>query len=125
MKIIELSKFTPSGKDSHASYYSQSQPFAIYFVYPQNGENVIVKGMSREVRDYVLKHYPMALFRYTYWQKGEHRGDWCFSGRGRYVNWDKKKRKYKFIFFSGPKSKVFYLKRMPHRWIPEFNELIG
>jgi len=116
MKIIELSKFSPSRRS-----YGGSEPFAMYFVYPKGEEPCLVKGTSDEVRDYVDKHFPIALFRYTFWQNGKSRGHWQFTGSGRYISYNG--RKIVVHIHDSPKNvRELSFRRLPHRWIPEFDQ---
>ena len=109
MKTIELSGF----EKRHPSC-----PWAMYFVYPQDGEPVVVKGMSRDVVQYVREHYPVALVRYTYWKDGVSRGHWMFTNSN---------HERRFVVRDGRRWKVwigdrtYSFRRLPRRWIPEFD----
>jgi hypothetical protein len=59
------------------SEYGGSQPWAIAFCYPASGP-VVVKGMSKQVYDYV-NTLPPATVCYTHWKHGKSCGYWSLN----------------------------------------------
>ena len=109
---IELSKFYSCRK------HWFSQPFTICFVYPKDGKPFVLKGMAPDVDDYLSK-IGLALYRSTYWQDGKSRGSWAFTDSNRYVE---KLPNGKFcVTIYGMANKTINFRRMPKRWIPEFD----
>jgi len=105
------------------------------FVYSRNHGNFILEGYSHEVDEYLHKNYTHYFYRYTYWYNGKSRGGWKFwkdtvgiippSKSG-------KEWKYTIRLWTGGRHNVsieesnktcLKLKRLPKRWIPEFNKL--
>lgn len=119
MQTIELSKFHKT------KTFGMSDPYVIYFVYPKDGQPVMVKGMYREVDEFVKEKYPMAIYRWTMWKDGKSRGHWGFTCPNRYaietvVNGH---RRIKITIYHDNRGRVeFTLRRMPKRWIPEFDD---
>jgi hypothetical protein len=120
MKEIILSEFKPTDK----------QPFAIFFVYPKDGEPIVVKGMCDEVKNFVNSSFPNAIYRYTFWNDGVSRGSWSFaksSESSRYIctatdKLGNYKRGYDIRIYKDRKLvKTLYLRRIPHKWIPEYD----
>ena len=115
MKTIELSDFEKR---------CPSCPWAIYFIYPKDGEPVVVKGMSKDVVQYVREHYPVALVRYTFWKDGVSRGHWMFTNSNHPIRYHEPGR---FVMRDGRRWKVmigdrtYSFRRLPKRWIPEFD----
>jgi len=117
MKTIELSRF----EKTKSSRFGGTQAFVIYFVYPKNGEAVVVKGMSEEVEKYVKEHYPIAFYRYTMWRNGFGRGYWRFTDRYRFISHEGRRLRVTIYHKNGDLKRVFTLRRIPHKWIPEFD----
>jgi len=111
-KTIELSKF----EKTKGSY-------SIYFVYPKNGQPVVIKGMHKYMGPYIKKHYPMALVRYTFWENGRSRGSWCFTCKGIYVSQNYKSNKRYTVkkYMSNGNIVTKQFKRLPKKWIPFFD----
>ena len=110
MKTIELSKFEAN---------TVGTPWAVYFVYPKDGEPVLVKGTSDEVFSYVKENYPVALIRYTYWRNGISRGGWRFTSSHRYVI--RAGRRWRVSVKRGDYWYDYSFRRLPKKWIPEFD----
>jgi hypothetical protein len=124
-KRIDLAPFTPG---------VSRLPFAMYFVYPKFGENFVVTGPTEEVKDYVdniAKKTP-CFWCYTYWKNGVSRGGWQSS---HFFIFRKAKREGNDGGSQGPVvfelsgrdgvGNGFLLRRMPHKWIPEFDQFIS
>ncbi len=115
MKTIELSKFEKTRRK-----YGGTQPFVIYFVYPKDGEPVVVKGMYDAVEKYVKQTFPLALYRWTMWVDGGSRGGWSFTCEGRYIH--RKGRRHELSVYDGNKLvRKLSFRRVPRKWIPEFD----
>jgi hypothetical protein len=133
MNEITLHDFVPGSRN----------PWTMFFVYCKDGSSFIVKGHPHSCEQYVLcncKH--PCLVRYTYWKDGVSRGSWTFYDaftklqywkNGQWLQTNivttkirrfirREGNKYKLIVFSENKKvleKTF--KRVPHKWIPEFD----
>lgn len=136
-KRIDLAPFMSRPE---ADRYVHTHPFTICFVYPKNGENFVVTG-PHEVVDAYLKKFTATMpcfWRWTYWKDGENRGGW--SATHFYIVSKAKREKkddWGIVQRRGPVAheisgysedgKVvasFMLRRMPHRWIPEFDRFL-
>jgi ABC-type sulfate transport system substrate-binding protein len=118
MQTIELSKF------HHTKTHGFADPYVIYFVYPKDGQPVMVKGMYREVEAFVKETYPMSFYRWTMWKGGESRGSWGFACKDKYAMEtivDGRRRVEVSIFNNRTLVRKFTLRRMPKKWIPEFD----
>jgi len=118
--------------------------FTIAFVYAKSG-NMVVKGYHKEVEEYIQKNFTNYFVKYTLWSKNplmrmsgncrtivdfwkEDIGIFCPSLRSR----SKSSDKFKFIIkpyscgFGKQLSKkeleekTLKFKRLPNKWIPEF-----
>lgn len=116
MREIILSEFEKT-RDS----WGNAMPFAIAFVYPKNGDPVVVKGMLLQVEKYVEKTFPVSFYNISMWKNGRTRGSWQFTNDRGYVF--RRKNKWEIVLRNkdSKEYKEMYLKRMPHRWIPEFD----
>jgi len=115
--------------------------YVLCFVYSKYQGNFVLKGYYREVKEYLKKNYTHYFYNMSMQWMGSHRDFWSFwkSSIGvheprkyrkgvsrqdqmfsvrRYVNWDAEDEEHK-------KADVETLrfKRMPKRWIPEFDKL--
>lgn len=128
-KVIEIE---PDGK---RGWSGGAYTFA--FVYSNKG-NFLVKGYIREVEKYLetlkqkgYKYFVNLSLRHTktYAVSTNHRDIWKFYKDNDFSIWqpDKehnKKNWHKWQIYSCIDSKVIMtFKRMPNRWIPEFDEL--
>ena len=120
---VQLSPFI-----STRSPYGYAMSYCIAFAYPKLWQPFIVKGMSAEVRQFIDR-YDMALIYITYWRGGVCRGLWQFNNKSggtlRYyythVSHSKHKHHRVEIMQDGVIVKTLYFRRMPRKWIPEFN----
>lgn len=149
MRTVELSRF----KKTSSNFHGGSQGFEIVFIYMQNGDSFVLKGMEEEVCNYLQELAIRGSFLYcrTHYCHGRLHGKktWRFGGPSAYGrkvsyrrdypaghNWDDEfKPGYKpprMRFFititkpdpdspTGKTSHRFSLRRMPKKWIPEFN----
>lgn len=132
MKTIELSKYkgkravTLPQSSRHGT--GRSDPFSIAFVYPREGDPVVVKGIHGEVLKYVKAHFPVSLVRFTFWQNGVSRGLWRFFGVRIYVTHssqitkvDKDRRGFTVTVFNSDNRTNFHFRRMPKKWLSIFD----
>ena len=106
------------------------------FVYSRHNGNFILEGFRGEVEDYLKKTYTHYFCYISMWNHGQSRGHWHFWKD--YVGIftpDKHRKDWKYTIrpYSNayghvtPKEeieeKTLHFKRMPKRWIPEFNKL--
>jgi hypothetical protein len=123
-----------------------NDPYCFAFVYSRKG-NFLVKGMFSEVKEYIQENLTDALVKYTFFHNGKSRGYWEFvnkqeyvlSGSGRtrckrrlvyehderdkYGRYPGKRKGYVVLLRGEKRSKKLYFKRLPHKWIPEFDSL--
>jgi len=104
------------------------------FVYSRYAGNFVLKGYYKEVQDYLKKNYTHYFVNYSLWWKGKHRDIWGFWKKdvdifNVSVRERKKGKKIEVRPYSGSepdeetlKAKTFKFKRLPKRWIPEFNK---
>ena len=112
--------------------------YCLCFVYSKYNGNFVLKGYYREVKKYLKKNYTHYFYNITLWHKGFSRNIWHFWKKdiGIFdvgVRERKKGRKTQVRPYSCSyenkfteeeiKSKTFYFKRLPKRWIPEFDKL--
>ena len=115
------------------SYERMSPPYSIAFVYSKCGRNCIVKGDHTLVREYIKNNFSYALVNFSMWKDGRSRNFWrfifdekryCYNLRSQSTNG---KKKYVLrIFEKVDRLKFVNLKtltfrRMPNRWIDDFN----
>jgi len=121
--------------------------YVLAFVYSKYKGNVVIKGYMREVEEYIKKNFTHYFVNYTLWYMGSHRDIWQFwkkgigiheptrsTKRGKikakdrkfsvrpYVEWtydgaEERERRWKEA-----EEQALYFKRMPKRWIPEFDK---
>ncbi|MFW6173082.1 MAG: hypothetical protein ACOC5T_05000 [Elusimicrobiota bacterium] len=127
MKTIELSKFkkTFAGK-SFGGFGADTQAFVMAFVYSNKG-NFVVKGMDKEVRDYVETHFPQSIFNFVWYKNGKSRNMWLSPKKLLlYIENIRcgKRSKYKIILFDQNKKQktIGVFRKVPHKWLPEYNE---
>jgi hypothetical protein len=117
--------------DGHPEWYGGAR--AMYFVYSKDHGNFILEGYHREVSEYLKKNYTHYFYRYTYWYNGKSRGGWKFWKDTVGIIAPSKLRKewkYEIRLWTGGRHYVsveesnktkLSLKRLPKRWIPEFD----
>ena len=106
------------------------------FVYSKNHGNFILEGFRGEVEEYLQKNYTHYFCFWSMWHMGQSRGHWDFwkdsvgifdPSRSR-KDWKYLVRPYSSYgeHTTTPeeiKEKTFSFKRLPKRWIPEFDKL--
>lgn len=113
--------------------------YVLCFVYSKYKGNFVLKGYSKEVGEYLKKNYTHYFYYMSYWHQGFSRGHWDFwketvgifepDRKGR-----RKEKKYMVRPYGGSwvedapdkdeiKKKTLKFKRLPKRWIPEFDKL--
>lgn len=124
--------------------------YVLAFVYSKHKGNVVVKGYMREVETYIKKNIKTHYFvNYSLWYLGSHRDIWEFwkdsigihepqrSGkRGEKIkpenkrfcvkphtdwSWEVSEEEYQKQREEADRQ-ALYFKRMPKRWIPEFDK---
>ena len=123
--IIEI---MPDGK---ADWYEGS--YCLLFVYSKYNGNFIIKGYRREALKYLKENYNHYFYYVSMWHNGKSRGHWKFWKESDIIIFEpSKEEKYsKFRFvkydrnngFNTTNSFELSFKRMPKRWIPEFDNL--
>ena len=105
------------------------------FVYSRDHGNFILEGYRGEVGEYLKKNYTHYFCYISMWNQGRSRGHWyfwkdnigIFEPSKVYKSW-----KYVVRPYTGGRSnvsvedsdkKALKFKRLPKRWIPEFNKL--
>lgn len=102
----------------------------MFFVYSKNNGNFILKGYRREVEKYLKENYKHYFYYVSMWYRGCSRGHWKFWKEDVTIfepSRTTKTFKYKVVKYNNnqyPSKRVkeLDLKRLPKRWIPEFNE---
>ena len=112
-------------------WYGGARTFA--FVYSRYAGNFILEGFHKEVEAYLKKNYTHYFVNYSLWWHGEHRDIWDFwKDNIGIFSPNKKKRDWKiqvrpYSTYQTDKTELakqtFKFKRLPKRWIPEFNQL--
>jgi len=121
--------------------------YVLAFVYSKHKGNVVVKGYMREVEEYVKKNFKTHYFvNYSLWYLGSHRDIWKFWKKGigiheptrsckrgkiksidrkysvrPYVEWNYESEEVREKEWKEAEEQTLYFKRMPKRWIPEFD----
>lgn len=112
--------------------------YCLCFVYSKYNGNFVLRGYIREVEEYLKKNYTHYFYNKSLWSSGFNRDIWGFwkkdVGIFRPSLRDKKRKKKKieirpysswFEDDTTTKEKdemALYFKRMPKRWIPEFDK---
>jgi hypothetical protein len=107
--------------------------YCLAFVYSKSTGNFVLKGYYKEVQDYLKNNYTHYFVNYTLWAHGEHRDIWdfwkdsigIFSPTNKRRNWKYQVRPYSNSIMDKDEmaKKTFKFKRLPKRWIPEFDQL--
>ncbi len=122
--------------------------YVLAFVYSKHKGNVVVKGYMREVEEYIKKNFTHYFVNYTLWYLGSHRDIWKFWKKGigiheptrsckrgkidkkdrkfcvrPYVEWTYDSAEEREKRYEEAEEQALYFKRMPKRWIPEFDNL--
>lgn len=111
--------------------------YCLCFVYSKYNGNFVLKGYLREVNEYLKKNYTHYFYNLSIWHQGFSRDIWHFWKKdiGIFKASFKERRKgkkttIKPYYSSNPKmteieyaKKTFTFRRLPKRWIPEFDTL--
>jgi len=122
--------------------------YCLCFVYSKYKGNFVLRGYMREVEAYLKKNYTHYFYNMSLWHLGMDRNIWSFwkddiaiftPSRESKTHKGKKKWKFQVRPYSSSynfdddakweeKEKIFdrdslWFKRMPHQWIPEFDNL--
>ncbi len=123
-KLLPIIEVPASGKKQ---WYGGA--FTIAFVKSKKG-NFILRGYIKEIEEYLKKNYTHYFANLTLYHNGEHRNIWKFwkEDVSIYTNKIHRGRKtfrrgMQVIFTKEGKRTVLNFKRMPNKWIPEFDNL--
>jgi len=117
--------------------------YMLCFVYSKYKGNFVLRGYNKEVEEYLKKNYTHYFCYKSYWNQGFSRGHWDFWKDGIGIFEPEKRSNRRIIpnnrkFMVRPyggnyseekiskeemKAKTFMFKRLPKRWIPEFDIL--
>jgi len=122
--------------------------YVLAFVYSKYKGNLVIKGYMREVEEYIKKNIKTHYFvNFSLWYMGSHRDIWHFWKKGigvheprrsckrgkikpkerkfcvrPYVEWHYDSAEERERLHKEADEKALYFKRMPKRWIPEFDK---
>jgi len=115
--------------------------YTLCFVYSKNNGNFVLRGYSKEVQEYLKENYTHYFYNLSLWYHGNKRDIWYFWKEGIGVHqphrrskifkgkdkWKFQVRPYTFWHASDEArkeadEKSLWFKRMPKRWIPEFDK---
>lgn len=115
--------------------------YTLCFVYSKYKGNFILKGYMKEVEDYLKKNYSHYFCNFSLWSHGFNRDIWRFWKDGVHIFEPERHRrtriipnntKYQVTEYSCSyetdeenkkrKERSLYFKRLPKKWIPEFNK---
>lgn len=132
-KIIEVLPDGKSGMDGGA--------YVLCFVYSKFKGNFVLSGYMREVKKYLEMNYTNYFCNYSLWYRGLHRDIWEFWKTSTTIHEPQKdstylKGKERWCWSVSPeykwsetaeekqirKENTLYFKRLPKRWIPEFDK---
>jgi len=109
--------------------------YCLCFVYSKYKGNFVIKGYMCEVEEYLKKNYTHYFCNYSLWNCGRNRDIWHFWKEDiaifdASIKERKKGKKTEIRPWSDPKmseeefnAKTFKFRRLPKRWIPEFDKL--
>lgn len=116
--------------------------YTLCFVYSKYNGNFILRGYCKEVEEYLKKNYTHYFYNMSLWYHGANRDIWHFWKNGVGIHKPSRnsrlfKGKDKWKFQVRPYTnwhdddetkkladeKAMWFKRMPKRWIPEFDTL--
>jgi len=121
--------------------------YCLCFVYSKHKGNFVLKGYMREVEEYLKKNYTHYFCNFSLWYMGTHRDIWHFWKKSIGVHtpckykkgvkkndlmfnvrpysdwsWNVSKKEYKKQQKEADEKELRF-KRMPKRWIPEFDNI--
>lgn len=104
--------------------------YTLCFVYSKHKGNFVLRGYMREVEEYLKKNYTHYFYNMSLWSQGFHRDIWRFwkDDIGVFIasNRDRKKGRKTEVrpyWHDEIDDFTFKFKRLPKRWIPEFDKL--
>ena len=113
--------------------------YSLLFVYSKYKGNFILRGYLSEVEKYLKENYTHYIYYRSMWYQGQSRGSWkfwkdhigIFEPSKIFKSWKFQIRKYGTWRYGVNNNteekrlekKSLYFKRMPHRWMPEFDKL--
>lgn len=113
--------------------------YCLCFVYSKYKGNFVLKGYMREVEEYLKKNYTHYFCNFSLWYLGQNRDIWSFWKKkvGIFIPSDRDRGKGKKITVrpytdwydrteeteKENKERELSFKRLPKRWIPEFDKL--
>lgn len=103
-----------------------SQPFTIAFCYPKSGP-VMIKGMNKEVENYVKTKVSPCHYRIALFHNKESRGYWRFNVEKCFLNKEKYKNKherYQLSIFNKDQKKEVWLRKVPQHYLKELDEIV-
>jgi len=122
LKVIEI----PA--DGVPTWYGGA--FAHFFMYTKHKGNFILKGYDKEIEKWIsdnnITHYIVNktffgnMDRSGMYTEKNHRSYWAFWYPGIYVSEPTESEK-KYLVHSYNPEKVLKFKRLPKRWIPEYD----
>jgi len=107
--------------------------YSLIFVYSKYDGNFIVKGYRGDVLDYLKKNHTHYFYYVSMWHSHETRGNWGFwkDTVGIYTP-ERRDKRFKYRVTNqtwtnrdkkGITPITLEFKRLPKRWIPEFDKL--
>lgn len=112
--------------------------YCIAFVYSKYKGNFIVKGYRKEVKDYIESNYTHYFVNYTLWHHKTFRSIWSFCNEDFYIIQPDRKRtkptkhnrniphyKWRVTNLSKDNTISLEFRRLPKRWVSEFDNLIS
>jgi len=111
--------------------------YCLCFVYSKYNGNFVLKGYYREINEYLKKNYTHYFCNMSLWCRGFSRDIWNFwkkdigifkvsireRKKGRKIQVKPYSCSYDDVSAEEIKDKTLYFKRLPKRWIPEFDRL--
>jgi hypothetical protein len=120
--------------DGRPDWYEGS--FCMFFVYSRDNGNFIIKGYRREAERFLKKNYTHYFYYLSMWNHHESRGHWIFWKDNVSIFEPSRSKpfrrlKYSFVKYTDSsrnftsqyvKEIEFTFKRIPKRWINDFNK---
>jgi len=120
--------------NGRADWYEGARTWC--FVYSRDDGNFILEGYRGEVEAYLKANYKHYFCYISMWSQGQSRGHWhfwkesvgIFSPSKAFKSWKYQIRPYSHTYGhqidkEEIEKKTIWLKRLPKRWIPEFDKL--
>lgn len=126
---------TNKGRNEHV------EPYTLAFMYNRSGKSLLLKGYLSEVNEYIRSMKFTALVNLRFYIQGRSRGYWQLYHKGISVGevlikeprldhayrdsdsetkWIRKWKVYNYKL-----GRELFFKRLPKRWIPEFDMLLN